>query len=64
MFSQHFGGSSCGKNSLTLFDPYAVNQVNDVPIILVSSQNVCDTYRTMAFPLGMSSGTERADDIL
>ena len=57
-------GSSCGKNSLTLLDPYAINQVNDVPVILVSSQNMCDIYRTMALPHSWSSGTERADDIL
>jgi len=57
-------GSSFGKNSLTLLDPYVVNQVNDVPIILVSSKNLCDTYRTTALLHGRSSGTERADDIL
>lgn len=56
--------SSCGKNSLAFLDPYVVNQVNDVPIILVSSQNTCDTYRTMVFCHGRSSGTESADDIL
>lgn len=56
--------SSCGKNSLTLLDPYVANQVNNVPNILVSSQNTCDIYRTTAFCHGRSSGAERADDIL